>query len=88
MNTGQVPMYKWQDLPWKDFQRSVFKLQKRIYQAALCGDRKSVHKLQRLLIHSWSARCVAVRRVAQDNRGKRTAGIDGYAPEPGRVVKK
>ena len=77
MNTGQVPMYKWQDLPWKDFQRSVFKLQKRIYQAALCGDRKSVHKLQRLLIHSWSARCVAVRRVAQDNRGKRTAGIDG-----------
>jgi RNA-directed DNA polymerase len=77
MNTGQHPMYKWQDLPWKDFQRSVFKLQKRIYQAALCDDRKSVHKLQRLLIHSWSARCLAVRRVAQDNRGKRTAGIDG-----------
>lgn len=77
MNTGTVPMYKWQDLPWKDFQRSVFKLQKRIYQAALCGDRKLVHKLQRLLIHSWSARCLAVRRVAQDNRGKRTAGIDG-----------
>jgi RNA-directed DNA polymerase len=62
---------------WKDIQRSVFKLQKRIYQAALCGDRKTVHKLQRLLINSWSARCLAVRRVTQDNRGKKTAGIDG-----------
>ena len=77
MNTGQPPMYKWQDLPWKRIERQVFKLQKRIYQAALRGDRQTIHKLQRLLIHSWSARCLAVRRVAQDNRGKRTAGIDG-----------
>src|SRR5258708_10207057 len=77
MNTVEKPMYKWQDLPWKDIQRSVFKLQKRIYQAALRGDRKTVHKLQRLLINSWSARCLAVRRVTQDNRGKNTAGIDG-----------
>jgi RNA-directed DNA polymerase len=77
MNTGQPPMYKWQDLPWKRIERQVFKLQKRIYQAALRDDRKTLHKLQRLLINSWSARCLAVRRVAQDNRGKRTAGIDG-----------
>src|SRR5436190_1438949 len=77
MNTAQPPMYKWQDLPWKDIQRSVFKLQKRINQAAMRGDRKTVHKLQRLLINSWSARCLAVRRVTQDNRGKKTAGVDG-----------
>lgn len=77
MNTAQPPMYKWQDLLWKDIQRSVFKLQKRIYQAALDGDTKTVHKLQRLLINSWSARCLAVRRVTQDNQGKKTAGVDG-----------
>jgi len=77
MNTVAKPMYRWQDLPWKDIQRSVFKLQKRIYQAALGGDRKTVHNLQRLLINSWSARCLAVRRVTQDNRGKNTAGVDG-----------
>lgn len=34
MNTAQQPMYKWQDLPWKKFERTVFKLQKRIYQAS------------------------------------------------------
>ncbi|MCB0033445.1 MAG: reverse transcriptase N-terminal domain-containing protein [Anaerolineales bacterium] len=35
MNTAQRPMYKWQDLPWKKIERTVFKLQKRIYQASL-----------------------------------------------------
>jgi RNA-directed DNA polymerase len=40
-------------------------------------DRKTVHRLQRLLINSWSARCLAVRRVTQDNQGKNTAGVDG-----------
>src|SRR2546427_11933062 len=26
---------------------------------------------------SWSGKCLAVRRVTQDNRGKKTAGVDG-----------
>ena len=32
--------YKWKDLPWKKFQRTVYKLQKRIYKAASRGDVK------------------------------------------------
>jgi RNA-directed DNA polymerase len=77
MNTATRPLYKWQDLPWKKFERAVFKLQKRIYQASKRGDTQAVHKLQCLLVNSWSAKCLAVRRVTQDNRGKNTAGIDG-----------
>jgi len=69
----------WRTLPWKKFQRNVFRLQKRIYQAAQRGDRKRVHNLQRLLLRSWSARCLATRQVTQDNRGKRTPGVDGVA---------
>ena len=34
-------------------------------------------KLQKTLIRSWSAKCIAVRRVTQDNQGKSTAGVDG-----------
>src|SRR5215210_6347642 len=71
------PMYGWKDLPWKRFERQVFKLQKRIYRASLRGDVRAVHELQRLLVGSWSAKCLAVRKVTQDNRGKRTAGVDG-----------
>lgn len=77
MNTVEKPMYEWNTLPWQDIERRVFKLQKRIYQASGRGEVKAVHRLQRLLIQSWSARCLAVRQVTQDNRGKRTAGVDG-----------
>jgi RNA-directed DNA polymerase len=69
----------WQTLPWERFQRNVFRLQQRIYQATRRGDWQRVHSLQRLLLRSWSARCLAVRQVTQDNRGKRTPGIDGVA---------
>jgi hypothetical protein len=31
-------MYGWDTLPWKEIQRDVFKLQKRIYQASRRGD--------------------------------------------------
>ncbi|MEB3883688.1 reverse transcriptase N-terminal domain-containing protein, partial [Lyngbya sp. CCY1209] len=33
--------------------------------------------LQRLLLKSYYARLLAVRRVTQDNQGKKTAGMDG-----------
>jgi RNA-directed DNA polymerase len=69
----------WRTLPWKKFQRNVHRLQRRIYQAERRGERRRVHKLQRLLLCSWSARCLAVRQVTQDNRGKHTPGVDGKA---------
>ena len=69
----------WRTLPWKMYQRNVYRLQQRIYRAARRGDHKRVRNLQRLLLRSWSARCLAVRQVSQDNRGKRTPGVDGVA---------
>jgi RNA-directed DNA polymerase len=74
---GATRTEDWQTLPWATYQRNVYRLQKRIYQATQRGDWQGVHKLQRLLLRSWSARCLAVRQVSQDNRGKRTAGVDG-----------
>jgi len=77
MDTVPQPMYGWNDLPWKQFERQVFKLQKRIYRASQRGDVKTVHQLQRLLMQSRASRYLAVRRVTQDNQGKKTAGVDG-----------
>lgn len=67
----------WATLHWRKLEANVARLQRRIYRAKRCGDLKRVHNLQRLLLRSYSARCIAVRRVTQDNRGKKTAGIDG-----------
>jgi len=77
MNTASKPMYDWGTIPWTKVQREVFKLQKRIYRASLRGDKRTMRKLQRLLIKSWYGRLLAVRRVTQDNRGRKTPGIDG-----------
>ena len=77
MNAAAMPAYEWKTLPWKRFERQVFKLQTRIYRAQQRGNVTAVRKLQRLLVTSWSARCLAVRRVTQDNRGKHTAGVHG-----------
>jgi RNA-directed DNA polymerase len=72
-----APMDRWETLPWQQLQRSVFKLQKRIYRAACRDDVRTVRRLQRLLVKSRAARLLAVRRVAQENQGKCSAGVDG-----------
>jgi len=77
MSPAATSGYGWTAVPWKQVQRTVFKLQTRIYRASRRGDVQAVRKLQRLLVTSRSAKLLAVRRVTQDNRGKRTAGVDG-----------
>ena len=69
--------YEWTDLPWKKFEKVLYKLQKRIYQASLRGDVKNVRRLQKLVLKSRSAKFISVRRVSQDNQGAKTAGVDG-----------
>jgi RNA-directed DNA polymerase len=76
-NTLNNQTVEWKDINWRKLERVTFKLQKRIFQANGRGDVKAVRKLQKTLIRSWSAKCIAVRRVTQDNQGKNTAGVDG-----------
>ena len=76
MNTVK-PMYEWSDIPWHKLEKNVYKLQKRIFKASRRGDVKLVRRLQKLLIKSRAARLLAVRRVTQDNQGRKTAGVDG-----------
>lgn len=68
---------EWNQINWRKLERHMFKLQTRIYKASQRGDVKAVRRLQKTLMKSWSAKCIAVRRVTQDNQGKKTAGVDG-----------
>src|SRR5712692_10299280 len=68
---------EWAEIPWRKLEKHQYRLQKRIFKASERGDLKTVHQLQNLLLKSRSARLLAVRRVTQDNQGKKTAGIDG-----------
>jgi RNA-directed DNA polymerase len=64
-------------MPWRKIEVRVFKLQRRISQATLRGETQKARSLQKLLAASWSAKSLAVRRVPQANKGKKTAGVDG-----------
>src|SRR5216684_238805 len=72
----------WRKLPWRKFEQHVYRIQKRIFQAEQRGNHRAVHTLQKLLMKSRAARMLAVRRVTQDNQGKKTAGIDGVKSVP------
>ncbi|CAD0233036.1 group II intron reverse transcriptase/maturase [Planktothrix agardhii] len=77
MKTSFKTTEAWNTINWAKVQRKVFKLQKRIYQASLSGQNAASRKLQKLLVKSYYAKLLAVRRVTQDNQGKKTAGVDG-----------
>lgn len=68
----------WSTVPWVRLERYVRKLQQRIYHAESLGDKRKVRNLQRLLMRSEAALLLSIRQVTQLNKGKRTAGVDGY----------
>src|SRR5712691_9404779 len=72
----------WRELPWRKLEKHVYRIQKRIYRASQRGNTRQVEKLQKLLLKSEAARLLAVRRVTQDNQGKKTAGVDGVKSVP------
>jgi RNA-directed DNA polymerase len=69
----------WRKLPWKQFRRNLFRLQKRVYKAVQVGNKRKARSLQKLILKSQAARLLAIRQVTQLNTGKKTAGIDGKA---------
>jgi RNA-directed DNA polymerase len=66
----------WHSIHWKQANRNVRRLQRRIAQAQQQGKKRKVRALQFILTRSFSARSLAVRRVTE-NSGKRTSGVDG-----------
>jgi len=70
------PAFDWHSINWKRANRHVRRLQRRIVKAQQQGKKRKVRALQFILTRSYSARCLAVRRVTE-NSGRRTAGVDG-----------
>ena len=64
-------------LPWSTLEQQVVRMQMQIAHASQRGERQTVHSLQQQLMESEAARLLAVRRVAEENAGRDTAGVDG-----------
>lgn len=76
-DTGAVSTpQNWNSIDWEKVEQEVMKLQVRIAKATKQGRWNKVKSLQWLLTHSFSAKCMAVKRIVT-NRGKNTPGVDG-----------
>ena len=67
----------WDAIYWRPVEDDVRRLRQRIFKASQDGDLSRVRNLQKLMLRSRSNTLVSVRRVAQHNAGRKTAGIDG-----------
>lgn len=69
-----VPTH-WHAIDWQRVETNVRGMQIRIAKATREGNWRRVKALQRMLTRSLCGKCLAVRRVTE-NQGKRTAGVD------------
>ena len=71
------PQQDWGDINWKSVKKRVRNLRQRIYRATQNGQWNKVRSLMKLMLRSYSNLLLSVRRVTQENKAKKTAGIDG-----------
>jgi len=76
MNGGPT---KWFDVDWARERKKLAKLQRRQTTAVLNGDRRRARRLRQLIRKSASAKLLAARKVAKENSGARTPGVDEVA---------
>ena len=74
---AKEPLQDWADIDWRHVKKRVKKLRQRIYRATQNQQWNKVRSLKKLLLRSHANLLLSVRRVTQENQGRRTAGIDG-----------
>jgi RNA-directed DNA polymerase len=71
------PQQKWNKIHWVKVEKFVLRLERSIAKAVEHHDFATVAKLRRIFRTSNNVRLLSVRKVTQDNRGKRTAFVYG-----------
>lgn len=66
----------WNSINWIYVSIKVIKLQTKIFEASKTGNILWLHIYQNTMINMYESKLLAIRKVTQDNRGKRTAGVD------------
>lgn len=67
---------EWSAIDWQAVEERVRNLRQRIYRATENGQWNQVRSLMKLMLRSYSNLLLSVKKVTQQNRGKRTSGVD------------
>jgi len=76
----RLPVKRWEQIDWTCAEAFVNRLQLRIVKAVEKENWNLVKRLQYLLVHSFYAKAIAVKRVTS-NKGRKTPGVDGVTWE-------
>ena len=71
------PQTEWINLDWGAINKKIWDIQCKIFTLSKDSNHIAMYEMQRQLIASSEAKLYAVRKVTQDNKGKKTAGVDG-----------
>ncbi len=74
--TDKQAAQQWNSIDWNQAEQFVTRIQIRITKAAIAKKYNLMKRLQYLLVHSFYAKVLSVKRVTE-NKGKRTPGVDG-----------
>jgi RNA-directed DNA polymerase len=66
----------WDDINWSLVEKRVSDLRQRIFRATKREEWNRVRSLMKLMLRSHSNLLLSVRKVTQENQGKRTPGVD------------
>ena len=77
VNGPEDEVLDWGSVDWPKVEDEVRRLRQRIFTASKAGDLKKVRNLQKLMLRSRANALVSVRRVTEQNAGRKTAGVDG-----------
>lgn len=66
----------WHAINWHKTNRIVRGLRRRIFKATTDGNWRKVRNLQRLMLQCYSNALLSVRKATQENKGRKTAGVD------------
>jgi len=76
-NGPEGDLLDWDAVDWRRVEEGVRRLRQRIFAASRAGDLNRVRNLQKLMLRSRANALLSVRRVTEQNAGRKTAGIDG-----------
>ena len=75
--TQKLYKLEWNEHDWPAYQAKIYSIQNAIYEASKIGKTEEIKELQKQIIDSPEAKLLSVKKVTQENTGKKTPGVDG-----------
>ena len=76
VNGQEERLTDWSQINWRQVNKLIRNLQRRIFRARKLGEWKKLRRLQKLLSRSYANLLISVRQITQTNKGKYTPGVD------------